>query len=145
MEWPQTWFGLVIGFIEHLQFVTASNYSTIAKSLTLQFNSVRTKSSQCPSLPCPRSKLASFASDCRLKTKLHHSQAGIHVTPITELPQEYSVVIAATPLVSAQTSQKTQSPNSFSIGGSQTTVALQQRNGVFFVVRDQMFEAGQKV
>jgi hypothetical protein len=39
-------FGLVIGFIEHLQIVTTSNYSTISNSHTLQFTTVGTKSSQ---------------------------------------------------------------------------------------------------
>jgi hypothetical protein len=34
----------VIGFIEHLQIVTASNYSVIAYSHTLQFTTARTKS-----------------------------------------------------------------------------------------------------
>jgi hypothetical protein len=35
-------FGLVIGFIEHLQIVTTSNYSAIANSRTLQFTTART-------------------------------------------------------------------------------------------------------
>jgi hypothetical protein len=35
--WLQTGFGLVIGFIEHLQIVITSNYSAIANSHTLQF------------------------------------------------------------------------------------------------------------
>jgi hypothetical protein len=39
-------FGLVIGFIEHLQNVTTINYSAIANSHTLQFTRARTKSSQ---------------------------------------------------------------------------------------------------
>jgi hypothetical protein len=39
-------FGLVIGFIEHLQNVTTRNYSTIANSHTLQFNIVCTNFSQ---------------------------------------------------------------------------------------------------
>jgi hypothetical protein len=37
---------LVIVFIEHLQIITASNYSTIANSHTQQFTTSRTKSSQ---------------------------------------------------------------------------------------------------
>jgi hypothetical protein len=38
-------FGLVIGFIEHLQIVTTSNDSAIANSHTLQFTTAHTKSS----------------------------------------------------------------------------------------------------
>jgi hypothetical protein len=38
-------FLLVIGFIEHLQIVTTSNYSAVANSHTLQFTTARTKSS----------------------------------------------------------------------------------------------------
>jgi hypothetical protein len=36
-------FGLVIGFIEHVQNVTASNYTGNANSYTLQFTTARTK------------------------------------------------------------------------------------------------------
>jgi hypothetical protein len=39
-------FGLVIGFIDHLQIVTTSNYSVIANSHTLQFTTARAKSFQ---------------------------------------------------------------------------------------------------
>jgi hypothetical protein len=39
-------FGLVIGFIEHLQIVTISNYKADANSHTLQFTTACTKSSQ---------------------------------------------------------------------------------------------------
>jgi hypothetical protein len=39
-------FGLIIGFTEHLQIVTTSNYSAIANSHTLQLTSACTKSSQ---------------------------------------------------------------------------------------------------
>jgi hypothetical protein len=39
-------FGLVSGFIEHLQIVTTRNYSSIANSHTLQFITAHTKSSQ---------------------------------------------------------------------------------------------------
>jgi hypothetical protein len=39
-------FGLLIGFIEHLQIVTASNYSTVADSHILQITTARTKSFQ---------------------------------------------------------------------------------------------------
>jgi hypothetical protein len=46
--WLQTRFGLVIGFIEILQNVTASNYSAITNSHTQQFTTARTKSSQSP-------------------------------------------------------------------------------------------------
>jgi hypothetical protein len=42
----QTWFGLVIGFNEHLQIVTTSNYSAIPNSHTQQVNTVHAKSSQ---------------------------------------------------------------------------------------------------
>jgi hypothetical protein len=38
--------GLVIGFIEHLQIVTTSNYSAVANSHTPQFTTACTKSSQ---------------------------------------------------------------------------------------------------
>jgi hypothetical protein len=38
---------LVIGFIEHLQIVTTSNYSAIANSHTLQFTTARKKYSVC--------------------------------------------------------------------------------------------------
>jgi hypothetical protein len=39
-------FGLVIGFIEHLQNVTTSIYSNVTNSHTLQFSTARIKSSQ---------------------------------------------------------------------------------------------------
>jgi hypothetical protein len=39
-------FYLVIGFIEHLQIVTASTYSAIANSHIQQLNTARTKPSQ---------------------------------------------------------------------------------------------------
>jgi hypothetical protein len=39
-------FGLVIGFIEHLQIYTTNNYSIIANSHTQQFTTARSKSSQ---------------------------------------------------------------------------------------------------
>jgi hypothetical protein len=45
-EWLCTEFGLVIGFTEHLQIATTSNYSAIANSHTLHFATERTKSSQ---------------------------------------------------------------------------------------------------
>jgi hypothetical protein len=38
--------GSVIGFTEHFQIITTSNYSAIANSHTLQFTTTRTKSSQ---------------------------------------------------------------------------------------------------
>jgi hypothetical protein len=41
-----TWFGLVKGFIVHLQIVTTSNYSAIANSHILQFNTTLINSSQ---------------------------------------------------------------------------------------------------
>jgi hypothetical protein len=46
MERLETGFGLVIGFIEHLQIVTTSNYSSTANSHSLQFTTARTKFSQ---------------------------------------------------------------------------------------------------
>jgi hypothetical protein len=39
-------FGLVIGFVDHLEIVTTSNYRTITNSHTLQFTTACTKSSQ---------------------------------------------------------------------------------------------------
>jgi hypothetical protein len=39
-------FGLIIGFIDHLQIVTASNYSAVANSHTLRFTTARSKSCQ---------------------------------------------------------------------------------------------------
>jgi hypothetical protein len=39
-------FGMVIGFIEHLQIVTTSNSSAIANSHTQQFTTARSKNSQ---------------------------------------------------------------------------------------------------
>jgi hypothetical protein len=56
-------FGLVIGFIVHLQIVTTSNYSTIANSHTQQFTTAHTKSSHSAvSSPVVR-KMASNATD----------------------------------------------------------------------------------
>jgi hypothetical protein len=42
IEWLQTEFGFVIGFIEHLQLVSTSNYSAIANSHTLEFTIAHT-------------------------------------------------------------------------------------------------------
>jgi hypothetical protein len=39
-------FGLVIGFIDHLKIVTASNYNAVANSPIQHFTTERTKSSQ---------------------------------------------------------------------------------------------------
>jgi hypothetical protein len=39
-------FGLVIGFIDHIQIVTTSNYNTITNSHNQQFTTAHTKSSQ---------------------------------------------------------------------------------------------------
>jgi hypothetical protein len=39
-------FGLVIGFTDHLQIVTTSNYNAIANSHTQQFTTAHIKSSQ---------------------------------------------------------------------------------------------------
>jgi hypothetical protein len=38
-------FGLVLGFTEHLQILTTSNYSAIANSHNQKFTTARTKSS----------------------------------------------------------------------------------------------------
>jgi hypothetical protein len=42
------WFGLVIGFMDHLQFITTSisNYRAIANSYTQLFTTAYTKTSQ---------------------------------------------------------------------------------------------------
>jgi Txe/YoeB family toxin of Txe-Axe toxin-antitoxin module len=48
IESIKTTFGLVIGFIEHLQKITTNNWSAIANSHILQFPTARTKSSQSP-------------------------------------------------------------------------------------------------
>jgi hypothetical protein len=45
-KWLQTGFGLVIRYIDHLQIVTTSNYSTITNSHTLEFATACTKPSQ---------------------------------------------------------------------------------------------------
>jgi hypothetical protein len=45
-------FGLVIGFIDHLQIITTSNYSAVANSHTQQFTIARIKSSQ-PAVSSP--------------------------------------------------------------------------------------------
>jgi hypothetical protein len=45
-EWLQMDFGLVTGFIEHLQIINTSNYTAIANSHTLQFTTASTTSSQ---------------------------------------------------------------------------------------------------
>jgi hypothetical protein len=45
-EWLYTGFGLVIGFVDHSQIVTTINYSTLTNSLTQQFTTTCTKSSQ---------------------------------------------------------------------------------------------------
>jgi hypothetical protein len=39
-------FGLVVGFIEHLQFVSTNNYSAVVNSHTIKFTTVLTKTSQ---------------------------------------------------------------------------------------------------
>jgi hypothetical protein len=39
-------FGLVVGFIEHLQIITTNNYSAVTNSHTIQFTMACTKSSQ---------------------------------------------------------------------------------------------------
>jgi hypothetical protein len=45
-DWLYTGFGLVTGFIEHLQIVTTSNFGAVANSYNLQFTTARTKPSQ---------------------------------------------------------------------------------------------------
>jgi hypothetical protein len=89
LDWLFTGFGLVIGFIGHLQNVTTSNYRAIANSHSLQFTTARIRSSQSTVsspvvawwriqqyslLPYPRSyRLATvtqltYCSNCRLST-----------------------------------------------------------------------------
>jgi hypothetical protein len=69
--------GLVIGCNEHFRNVTTCSYSSIANSHILQFATARTNilglryPHQCPLLPCSRSQLASYSSDCRLKSQLN--------------------------------------------------------------------------
>jgi hypothetical protein len=50
--WLQTEFGLVIGFIEHLQIVTTCNYSAIPNSHNLRFTTALTNSSR-PAVSSP--------------------------------------------------------------------------------------------
>jgi hypothetical protein len=45
-KWLYTGFGLVTGFIEHLQNVTSNNYNAVAYSHILQFTTARNMSPQ---------------------------------------------------------------------------------------------------
>jgi hypothetical protein len=45
-EWLSTGFSLETGFIDHLQMITTSNYTTITNCHTLQITTVHTKSFQ---------------------------------------------------------------------------------------------------
>jgi hypothetical protein len=44
-DWLYTGFGLLVGFVDHLQIVTTINYSAISNSHILQFTTARTESS----------------------------------------------------------------------------------------------------
>jgi hypothetical protein len=67
MEQLQTWFGLVIRFIEHLQTVAIYNYSSIASSYTLHFAKALTKSYQSAVLsPVSSASLLTFITNSLL-------------------------------------------------------------------------------
>jgi hypothetical protein len=70
MEWLWTGFGLVIGFIEHLQIVTTSSYSAIANSHIQQYITARTMFS---GLLCLRQSLSGngFQSRRSLNFRVH--------------------------------------------------------------------------
>jgi hypothetical protein len=83
-------FGLVIGFIEPLQNVTTSNYSTIANSYTLLFTAARTMSFQSAlSSPVVKASNAVASSASVFRSLLAgdcfptNSQAGGHLAPTT--------------------------------------------------------------
>jgi hypothetical protein len=89
-------FQLEIGFTDHLQFVTASNYNTIGNLQTLQITTAHAKSSHSASSSCflvtghnngdsSPSVLTLLLSGeyptTALLLQLTNSQAGSHLTP----------------------------------------------------------------
>jgi hypothetical protein len=87
-EWLLLGFGLVIGFIEHLQIITISNYCATENSHALQFTTACTKSSQSGVYSAVvRWRIPTLSSASLLmflptgNRPTTNSQAGGHLTP----------------------------------------------------------------